>query len=149
MSDSLKGRSNALRAAAERRVELKQALSLVEVAVASPSGDPSWRDRVLGELEGLQIALSQHVEEVEEEEHGLLAEILHIAPRLANQIERVRGEHPELCDQVAAAMAMARTSSDVEQIRGEVLLVLSAIARHRQKGADLVYEGYDVDIGGS
>jgi len=148
MTDSHTGRSQAFRAAAERRIELKQALSDVEIAAASPSGAPAWRDRVLEQLQSLRTALLQHVEEVEHES-GLLAEILDVAPRLANKIALVRDEHPKLCEQVANAITMTKTSSDAEEIRAEILLALSAIARHRQRGADLVYEGYDVDIGGS
>jgi hypothetical protein len=148
MASSHEPRSAALRAAAHRRIELKEALSQVEVAAASPSGEPAWRERVLQQLHALQIALLQHVDEVEDE-NGLLAELLEVAPRLANQIAHVRDEHPVLCEQVASTIAVAETCSDVEQIRSTILLVLNAIARHRQKGADLVYEGYDVDIGGS
>ena len=58
-------RSQALSAAGERRVELKEAVSKTERAAASPTAMPSWRDYVLSELEGLRIALDQHVEEVE------------------------------------------------------------------------------------
>jgi hypothetical protein len=148
MTDSHHGRSEAVRAAAHRRVELKQALSQVEIAAASPSGDPAWRDRLLAQLQSLRIAVLQHIEEVEDES-GLLAELLDLAPRLANKIALVRDEHPELCDLVADAITETETSADVEAIRAKVLLALNAIARHRQKGADLVYEGYEVDIGGN
>ena len=139
-------RSDALRVAAEKRVELKQALSQVESAAASPAGEVGWREQLIGALEKLQGSLSQHVEEVEATD-GLLAELATLAPRLVNQIGHVRDEHPVLCRQVAGAIELARSRSDVEQVRAEVLDTLSAIASHRQKGADLVYEGYNVDIG--
>ena len=36
----------------------------------------------------------------------------------------------------------------VDAIRTAVLELLGEIARHRQRGADLIFEAYDVDIGG-
>ena len=33
-------------------------------------------------------------------------------------------------------------------IRVDVIDILNDFARHRQDGADLIYEAYDVDIGG-
>ena len=36
----------------------------------------------------------------------------------------------------------------VEAVRVAAVDVLGAISRHRQKGADLVWEAYSVDIGG-
>ncbi len=149
MTDANNGqRSEALVAASAKRVKLKQALSQVEVAAASPSAESGWRARLIRELEDLQAALWAHVDEVEAPD-GLLAEMTRQAPRLANQIAHVRDEHPGLCAQVAETINTVKNGSDVETLRAEVLETLTAIARHRQKGADLVYEGYSIDIGGS
>ena len=80
---------------------------------------------------------------------GLFAELAAAQPRLANQIERVKGEHPILCEQLdAVILGTAVGRLTVEQTRSDVLALLSAIAVHRQRGADLIYEGYCVDIGG-
>ena len=35
-----------------------------------------------------------------------------------------------------------------EELRVELTALLAALARHRQRGADLVYEAYAVDLGG-
>ena len=35
-----------------------------------------------------------------------------------------------------------------EDLRVELTALLAALARHRQRGADLVYEAYAVDLGG-
>jgi len=138
---------HALEAARQRRVELKEAISSVEIAASAPIGGPNWRSNLQTELESLRIALAQHVKEVEGAE-GLLAQLRDDAPRLINKIDRVRDEHPELTQQVADAIASAKGSSDAEDLRSQVLAVLVSIVRHRQRGADLVYEGYNVDIGG-
>ena len=147
MSENADERSDALQAAARKRVQLKHALSQVEIAAASPSGVSGWYDRLIEQLEVLQTALLEHVEEVEAGD-GLLAELAERAPRLVNQINHVRDQHPGLCQQVEQALAHVRGSAPVADLRVEVLEALSAIARHRQEGADLVYEGYTVDIGG-
>ncbi|MDH3485330.1 MAG: hypothetical protein OEM16_13975 [Myxococcales bacterium] len=147
MSKSEMQHEHALEAARQRRVELKEAISSVEIAASAPIGGPNWRSNLQTELESLRIALAQHVKEVEGAE-GLLAQLRDDAPRLINKIDRVRDEHPELTQQVADAIASAKGSSDAEDLRSQVLAVLVSIVRHRQRGADLVYEGYNVDIGG-
>ena len=148
MTDRNKRETEALQAAALKRSELKEALSRVEFAAASPSAGEGWRTRLLKELEGLRAALLDHVDEVEADD-GLLKEILEHAPRLANQIKIVRDEHPELCRQVDEIILDVRGEEDVIDLRSGVLDTLTAIARHRQSGSDLVYEGYNVDIGGN
>lgn len=148
MTDQNQDRTEALRAAAEKRVELKQALSQVEVAAASPSAEEGWRPRLLAGLENLRTALANHIEEVEADD-GLLKEMLEQAPRLANTIASVRDEHPALSRRIEQLILDVRADADVADIRANVLETLTAIARHRQRGSDLVYEGYNVDIGGS
>ena len=148
MTDRNKDQTEALQAAASRRSELKDALSKVEVAAASPSARDGWRTRLLEELEELRAALLDHVAEVEAAD-GLLEEMLAQVPRLANQIGIVRDEHPDLCRQVDQVILDVRDSEDVIDLRSGVLDALTAIARHRQRGSDLVYDGYNIDIGGS
>ena len=139
--------STALAAASERRDELKFAVSSVERAAASPSGMPSWPAYVLGELGRLRDALNRHVTEVEGPD-GLLAEMLQTAPRLAAKIDRVRDEHPVLCTMVADTLALAESGADPDDVRASIVETLIAIVRHRQHGSDLVFDGYNVDIGG-
>ena len=139
--------SDALAAAKRRRVEMKSAVSQVETAAAAPSGSPGWTDQLLRELDDLRIALEQHIEEVEGHD-GLLEELLMFAPRLANKINSIQGEHPELVEQIDRTIEVVKTADEPELARVDVLETLAAVARHRQRGADLVYEGYSVDIGG-
>lgn len=140
--------TQALQAAAVRRFELKEALSRVELAAAAPSAEEGWRTRLAKELEGLRAALLDHIAEVEADD-GLLEEMLALAPRLANQIGSVRDEHPDLCRQVDEIILDVRGNEDVIDLRSGVLDALTAVARHRQRGSDLVYDGYNIDIGGS
>lgn len=140
-------KSEALVAATERRVELKDAVSSLERAISSPSAMPSWRDYVGGELEALREALDRHIDEVEGTD-GLLAELTVEVPRLAPKIKMVRDEHPMLSDMVDNTIRVFKDSDDSEAIRTSILETLSAVVRHRQRGADLVFDGYNVDIGG-
>ncbi len=137
-----------LDAAMERRVELKQALSQVEIAVSSPASNPNWRDHLVHRLDQLRVALDQHIEEVEGDE-GLLAGLVVDAPRLANQIEKLQHEHPMLSELLDETVAHLKEGVGTDEIRDEVLRLLFDLVRHRQRGADLVYEAYGVDIGGS
>lgn len=144
-------RSAAFDAAGARRLELKAALSAVEIVAAGPAGAPGWRSRLTDALIDLAMALDTHVVEVERP-GGLLAELTETAPRLVNHIDRLRDEHPALQAQVTAVIARAQADgADAvapDALRSEVLDLLVAVARHRQRGADLVYEVHNVDIGG-
>ena len=137
---------DAIRAAKQRRVELKHAMSDVEVAAAAPAPDTSWRTTLIESLEQLNSALEQHAEEVESAD-GLLDEIVDVAPRLHNRVEKQRREHAVLIDQTLAAITATRTGRDASAVRAEVLNALVAIARHRQHGSDLVFDAYMIDIG--
>jgi hypothetical protein len=148
MAENNNGQSDALKGAAAKRVKLKQALSQVEVAAAAPFAGEGWQEELLRTLEDLRLALLDHIREVEAHD-GLLAEMTAQAPRLANQIAHVRDEHPGLCIQVAQVIMSVQNNSNVDDLRAEVLETLTAVARHRQKGSDLVYEAYSVDIGGT
>ncbi len=138
--------SEALEAARERRIELKQAMSTLELAAAGAAGDPTWLDALRSALADMREAFDAHVEEVEAPD-GLLAELTDDCPRLSSRIERLRAEHPTLGDRIDACRARLE-EPDPPEIRGEVLDLLVALARHRHAGADLVYEAYNVDIGG-
>jgi predicted metal-dependent hydrolase len=138
--------SDAVRAAKRRRIELKRALSDVEVAAAAPAPDANWRNTLLESLEQLKSALEQHAEEVESA-GGLLDEIVDVAPRLHKRVVQQRREHGMLIDQTLAAITATRTGRDVGEVRAQVLDALIAIARHRQHGSDLVYDAYMIDIG--
>jgi predicted metal-dependent hydrolase len=138
--------SDAVRAAKRRRIELKRAMSDVEVAAAAPAPHANWRDTLLESLEQLKSALEQHAEEVEST-GGLLDEIVEKAPRLHRRVVRQRQEHVVLVDQTLATIMATRRGRDASEVRAEVLEALIAIARHRQRGSDLVYDAYTIDIG--
>ena len=139
---------------ARRRADLHHALVGVEAAISSPAvaRENDWTKDVAVALRDLREALLEHIE-VTERETGLYAEICQRAPRLSNKIEALRDEHPEIRD--ATTALIDRMDSDgvgdawpVDEARNELQRLLGRVVRHRQLGADLVWEAYNLDIGG-
>ncbi|HSR44906.1 MAG TPA: hypothetical protein VLT15_06720 [Acidimicrobiia bacterium] len=146
--------NEALSAAGRHRAVLLDAAAGLEFAIASPIGrGAAWREHVDGELHRLRGALADHTREVEGED-GLLADLVHQAPRLSNRVKMLKKEHRELDEQIGeiihmlGAMPMDGLEDATEDIRERTLALLGKVSRHRQKGADLVYRAYDIDIGG-
>lgn len=129
-----------------RRVRLEQAADDLEAAITGAVADESaWRARVAEALDDVQGALDDHVAEVEAPD-GLYGEIMARTPRLAHAIERLRAEHGTM----GAAIAGLRQGVDaepVEVVREGVVDLLADISRHRHRGADLIWNSYDLDIG--
>jgi hypothetical protein len=91
-----------------------------------------------------------HVE-VTEGPAGLHEAILDGDLRLANAVDALRLEHIEIAELIADLVSDTEapvTPGDVETVRDRGTLLLSRLARHRQRGADLIYEAYETDIGG-
>lgn len=145
--------TEALDQARVRRTALGDAADLIEDLLARPGSDPQWTMRVADSLQGLRTAFDAHVAEVESAD-GLLPQLVRDAPRVANGVRRMELEHVSIAADLDAAAELVRSCGGecgadvVDQIREAVVDVLRSISRHRQKGADLVYEAYNVDIGG-
>ena len=146
--------SDALEAARARRGDLHRALLEFELALAGAGRGraQAWADSVRAAVVRVREAFSAHVE-VTEGANGLYEEILTQAPRLSGAVNRLQHEHTE----IASAMAevdnrldhpMSDVDAWVQSIRGGAVTLMGLLVRHRQRGADLVYEAYDVEIGG-
>ncbi len=143
--------SHALEAAARRRRELRDALFALEESISSPVRTPeNWRLDVASHLESLQHAFADHVAETEGP-GGLYEEVEDVAVNAAPKARRLREEHPPLAAAIAAAVTRFETEfpadADLEQARDDVQRLMGRIVRHRQHGADLVWEAYAIDIG--
>lgn len=141
----------ALEAAARRRRELREALVAFEGALASPIRDRvTWRDEVADALEALGQAFEDHVSETEAS-GGLYDEMRDIAPQLGAKSGRLREEHPAITAALVEASARLAAppadDADADAARDELQRLMGRIVRHRQHGADLVWEAYRVDIG--
>ena len=86
----------------------------------------------------LSVAIAEHLAATEGE-HGLYAEIAAADPRLIFAVETLIREHAEL----------RRAQRDFRRMSDKQLAELSRrLDRHCQRGNDLVYEAYVVDLGG-
>jgi hypothetical protein len=142
----------ALEAAARRRREVREALMGLEAAISSPAVQPDlWQTRVRGALADLHEAFELHVDETEHV-GGLYDEMERIAPHLAGKASRLRDEHVLIRASIAAErarLAVALPAEAIGPVRDDLQRLLGRIVRHRQHGADLVWEAYAIDIGGT
>jgi hypothetical protein len=143
-----------LREARGRRADLHRALVDVEEAISGPAGRrlESWVADVTKQIAALLTTVDEHVE-VTERVGGLYDEITMRAPHLSNQIRRLHDEHPTMRSETLDLLE--RLENDpigdawpVDAARDDVQRLLGRIVRHRQHGADLVWEAYNLDIGG-
>ncbi|EAQ00338.1 hypothetical protein JNB_09204 [Janibacter sp. HTCC2649] len=135
------------------RAELGESLAALDAALALPLGlGVLWRRRVRAALTELAHDLRDH-RAITEEPGGLYADAVARAPRLASVskvqmdehldfveiVQRLLGERDEGLESAEAVAAHRETATEL----------VGRIIRHRQRGADLIYEAYEVDIGGS
>ena len=131
-----------------RRADLHSILIDLErsIAAAAPGREQEWMQRVRAMLDRLTREFAHHVSATEGPD-GLFEQVRRRAPRLDHHCSRLTEDHARISGELTTAMAALDT--DVAQAREAVLSLLAHLARHRQLGADLVYEAYAVDLGGS
>jgi hypothetical protein len=153
--DANKDLTAALGEAKKRRQTLHDAIVHLEMAISSPAAGraPDWSAQVAKDLVGVRDAFEQHVI-VTEKSGGLYEEIMERAPRLAGTVKRLQDEHPTITTSVAGLVERldaGEVETDAwppDNARNDLQRMIGAVVRHRQKGADLVWEAYNVDIGG-
>lgn len=117
-------------------------------ALDGPAGEPHWRARLLQRLGPVRQGFAEHVR-LTEGPAGLYAALLHEAPRLDRGVRRLTGEHARIVTTLAALQgAAALPEVPTEELRARVAELLQALRRHRQRGADLLWEAYQADLGG-
>lgn len=145
------GLTPALSAAQMRRRELRAALVSLEDAVsAAARTGVEWRAQVVARLEDLRQAFEHHAADTEGP-GGLYEEMQTLAPHLSDKAQRLREEHPQLRAAIDGAIAdTARIDpAGVDEARSALETLMIRLVRHRQRGADLIWEAYMVDVGGS
>jgi len=148
--------SDLLRIARAQRADLRKAMVRLERALARPAPGrvAEWSDLVHDELVDLAATFERHIA-VTEGDTGFLAEIAEHSPRLINAITRLIEEHGRIRVELASTLDHIRrlspTADDeaITAVREHVMNLVAGLVRHRQHGADLVYEAHAVDIGGS
>lgn len=136
-----------------RRAPLRAAANDLELAIAAPVGTAVWRDRVRESLARMQVALKQHIQ-LTEGPDGLYAQLQNSAPRLSNLIRLLTEEHLTIREDINRTLASLEELPEnlddecCENVRESSMALMGRVARHRQKGADLLWRAYSVDIGG-
>jgi hypothetical protein len=135
-----------------RRAELREALDGLERALAAPAAGRAvvWGEAVHACAVRIADDFGAHVE-VTEGPGGLHQAILAGDLRLANAVRALTAEHGRIAAEVAALVADSEppvTEADVDTLRDRGTRLIGQLSRHRQRGADLIYEAYETDIGG-
>lgn len=145
-----------------RREALFQAAVGLEDALAAPIGDSErWRSRVATAVDQSVARIADHIAQTEGP-GNILDEIVTVAPRLDRRVKQMLVDHENL--EKAAhilVLAVAELSSEhgdltpqqledaAIAVRNQAVELMGQITRHRQRGADLLYEAYHVDLGDS
>ncbi|WP_243706330.1 hypothetical protein [Micromonospora sp. KC721] len=137
-----------VRPPATRRPVSAGELTALARALAQPAGQPHWRERVAGHLVPVRQGFVDHVR-LTEGPGGLYAELLGQAPRLHRGVRLLTGEHAALLAALVDLQHAVRqrrvTAAELRRRTGDLL---RALTRHRQHGADLLWEAYQSDLGG-
>ncbi|MEU8296845.1 hypothetical protein AB0C04_06120 [Micromonospora sp. NPDC048909] len=117
-------------------------------ALAVAPEEPRWRERVVLRLAPVRRGFAEHVA-VTEGPTGLYAELLAQAPRLDRGVRLLAREHLAVAAALGAlqhaAELPAAPADELRDLAGRLVRVLS---RHRQHGADLLWQAYQTDLGG-
>lgn len=134
-----------------RRAEIRESMSALERALAAPvPGRPdAWAQHVHVALVALSADFREHVD-ITEGPRGLYRGLLATAPRLSNAVVRLTHEHAQIRELVDDLLARAGgpDGNDADRVRDLGMTLLGQLVRHRQRGSDLIYDAYEVDIGG-
>ncbi len=147
--------SELMRLARAQRADLRKAMIDLERSLARPAPGrvEQWSDAIHEALVALAATFERHIA-VTEGDSGFLAEIAEHSPRLINAIERLSAEHDRIRQELSSTLAHIRRlppradDNDIAQLRDHVTVLVTDLVRHRQHGADLVWEAHAVDIGG-
>jgi hypothetical protein len=136
-----------------QRAELGESMAALEAALTLPAGaGPVWRRRVRAALTELAHDLRDHAD-VTGARGGLYADIAATSPRLTHGVEVQLAEHAEALAEVERLLderddGLADPAA-VDAHREAVIRLLGRLVRYRQRTAELIYEAYAVDLGGS
>jgi hypothetical protein len=147
------GTGDAVGGVRARRERLRQAMEELEAVIAAPlpGREQEWTQAVLVSLDDLAGVFERHVAAAEEA-GAFLDQVVASAPRLHRGTQHIRDDHRRLGAEVEELRDRARAmltdgGAAAAEIRTAALRLLGGLAEHRQRGADLLYEAYQVDIG--
>ncbi|MFG1650753.1 hypothetical protein ACGFIE_12540 [Micromonospora sp. NPDC049275] len=117
-------------------------------AVALATSEPRWRETVLLRLHPVGQGFAEHVRATEGPA-GLYRELLTHSPRLDHGIRLLTREHAPIVAAVLTMQRLAeRSEASPDELRRRAGHLLRTLARHRRRGADLLWQAYQTDLGG-
>lgn len=129
-----------------RRQDLYKAMRGLEASAARATGQDDWAECVRDALTVLDSALQRHVAEIEGPD-GLFAEVIDRAPHLQPEVDMLGLEHRDLETGCRDALEIVGSADvDPRAVRRKVLRILGRLAIHRQRGAELLFDTYNVDL---
>lgn len=132
-----------------QRDRLSEAQAAFERASELPGASVATMRAALGEL---RAAFHAHVD-FAEGPLGLFEEMQLDAPvESAAEMDRLRRDHITIhgiIDRIDVLLAADGAASDDKQVREGITELVRLINEHRRRGAELLYDVYDVDVGGS
>ena len=140
----------ALAAVQERRDDYYEAILDLEKAMARAAGDDpvGWAAAASMAAIETRAVLRHHITDTEAP-GSFYDDIVENYPNLAHASKKLRAEHGPLRDKVdtlVETLSTVRDDAGVEAARAEALDVLKALLAHRHRGAELVYDAYNVDV---
>lgn len=135
-----------------RRAELRESMSALEdaLAIQATVDRARWLQRVHASLVELCGDFREHVD-ITEGPDGLYLELLASSPHLAGAVTGLTREHVLIrgeVDDLLARVQAPEAVDDADTVRALGTRLLGRLVRHRQRGADLVFDAYAFDIGG-
>ncbi|MEV6924082.1 hypothetical protein AB0M46_06150 [Dactylosporangium sp. NPDC051485] len=122
-------------------MELLGGIQRMEHAIQTPVGDPAWRPAMSRAVAQLKAAFAEQVS-------GLYAEVLDDAPWVAPYLDDLAGRHRSVRTALDELEGRLRDPGTDEDVRWEADRLIREVWQYRQKGADLLYEAYETDLGG-
>jgi hypothetical protein len=147
-------RDNATRASRDDRSTMLKAMHVLEAALAegSPARERAWRKKVVAAAKVLEAAMRHQHEEFDADE-GLLQQVVNDAPRLSNRIEELRRIHQNALTKFSNLANRVELTElpellAVADVRDQLAEILATIRSVQAVESDLIYEAYQVDLGG-
>ncbi|GAA3450340.1 hypothetical protein [Dactylosporangium matsuzakiense] len=128
-------------------MELLGGIQRMQHAIRTPVGDPAFGLAVTRAVAQLKLAFAHHVA-VTEGPSGLYAGVIDDAPRLAPYLNDLVGDHRTVWSALDELEGRLSDRHPPEAVRRHADRLIREVWLHRQRGADLLHEAYETDLGG-
>lgn len=139
-----------LEAVRRHRSELRSAMASLKASVAQSKDPTEWLDDVKPQIRWVRAAFERHVGVHERGPDPLHSEILRGQPHLAPLVNRLQRDHRRLEAALDSLAQKAEAADDalISEVKALSEDIVAQLTRHRQRGADLVWEAFNHDLGG-